>query len=174
MLKKEKMTIYLPILLFLLMLIDGHFTRMMFRWSSGDYMASAHLLILVLLFCSLSFSKRYLLITTLVLGIIFDSYYVGVIGIYAVALPLLVFIMYGMKSVIHVNIFTEFFSLIIFITGYELFTLIVQMVFKLASVDSTYFITKYLGPTLLLNMVLFALLVFPLKKLFKEGRDRSV
>ncbi|THE15846.1 rod shape-determining protein MreD [Enterococcus hirae] len=168
MLKKDTMKYYLPIVLFLLILIDGHLTRMMISWSNGNYMASSHILILVLMFCSLTFPKRYMLITTIVLGIIFDSYYIGVIGIYAVAIPLLVFVMYAMKSVIHINIFTEFFSLIIFVTGYELFTLGVQMVFKLATVNSTFFITKYLGPTLLLNMLLFALLVVPLKKLFRD------
>ncbi|MGM9903651.1 rod shape-determining protein MreD [Enterococcus sp. 10A9_DIV0425] len=168
MLKKDTMKYYLPIVLFLLILIDGHLTRMMISWSNGNYMASSHILILVLMFCSLTFPKHYMLITTIVLGIIFDSYYIGVIGIYAVAIPLLVFVMYAMKSVIHINIFTEFFSLIIFVTGYELFTLGVQMVFKLATVNSTFFITKYLGPTLLLNMLLFALLVVPLKKLFRD------
>ena len=116
----------------------------------------------------MKFPKRYLLITTVVLGAIFDTYYIGVIGIYAVALPLMVFIMYSMSSYIHFNIFTEFFSMIIFVTGYELFTLAVQLIFKLVSVNNTYFITRYLGPTLLLTMILFAVFVFPFKKLFSD------
>ncbi|MBF8808660.1 MAG: rod shape-determining protein MreD [Enterococcus lacertideformus] len=168
MLKKETMKYYLPIILFFLMLVDGHLTRMFVEWSKGEYMASAHFLILALLFCSLKFSKRYLLITTIILGAIFDMYYIGVIGIYAVAIPLVVFIMYSMSSYIHFNIFTEFFSTIIFVTGYELFTLSVQLVFKLVSVNTTYFITRYLGPTLLLAMIIFAIFVFPFKKLFGE------
>ncbi|MBA0972283.1 rod shape-determining protein MreD, partial [Enterococcus gallinarum] len=81
MLKKDTMKYYLPVVLFLLMLIDGHLTRMFVEWSNGQYMASAHFLILALLFCSMKFSKRYLLITTVVLGAIFDTYYIGVIGI---------------------------------------------------------------------------------------------
>lgn len=168
MLKKDTMKYYLPVVLFLLMLIDGHLTRMFVEWSNGQYMASAHFLILALLFCSMKFPKRYLLITTVVLGAIFDTYYIGVIGIYAVALPLMVFIMYWMSSYIHFNIFTEFFSMIIFVTGYELFTLAVQLIFKLVSVNNTYFITRYLGPTLLLTMILFAVFVFPFKKLFSD------
>ena len=168
MLKKETMKYYLPIVLLLLMLIDGHLTRMFVEWSKGDYMASAHFLILALLFCSQKFPKRYLLITTIIIGAIFDAYYIGVIGIYAVALPLMVFIMYGMSSAIHFNIFTEFFSMIIFVTSYELFTLAVQLIFKLVSVNNTYFITRYLGPTLLLNMIIFAIFVFPFKKLFSD------
>ena len=42
-------------------------------------------MILALLCCSMAFEKRYLLITTIVLGAIYDAYYIGVIGIYAVA-----------------------------------------------------------------------------------------
>ena len=68
-----------------------------------------------------------------------------------------------MKDVIHVNIFTEFFSMIIFVTGYELFTMVVQLIFKLAVVNNTYFITRFLGPTLLLNMIIFVLFIFPLR-----------
>ena len=49
-------------------------------------MSNAHFLILALLCCSMAFEKRYLLITTIVLGAIYDAYYIGVIGIYAVAL----------------------------------------------------------------------------------------
>lgn len=106
-------------------------------------MSNAHFLILALLCCSMAFEKRYLLITTIVLGAIYDAYYIGVIGIYAVALPLIVWLMYVMKDVIHVNIFTEFFSMIIFVTGYELFTMVVQLIFKLAVVNNTYFITRF-------------------------------
>ncbi|ASZ08509.1 MULTISPECIES: rod shape-determining protein MreD [Enterococcus] len=168
MLKKETMKYYLPVILFFLMLLDGQVTRVLGEWTKGVYMANAHFLILALLFCSLSFSKRYLLITTIVLGAIFDMYYIGVIGIYAVALPLIVFIMYSMSQIIHTNIFTEFFSMIIFVTGYELFTLIIQLIFKLAIVNKNYFITQFLGPTLLLNMIIFAIFVFPFKKLFSD------
>ncbi|MFP9075914.1 rod shape-determining protein MreD, partial [Enterococcus faecalis] len=35
MLKKETMKYYLPIVLFFLMLIDGHLTRMLGEWSKG-------------------------------------------------------------------------------------------------------------------------------------------
>ncbi|MBO0482284.1 rod shape-determining protein MreD [Candidatus Enterococcus courvalinii] len=168
MLKKETMKYYLPVILFFLMLLDGQVTRVLGEWTKGVYMANAHFLILALLFCSLSFSKRYLLITTIILGAVFDMYYIGVIGIYAVALPLIIFIMYSMSQTIHTNIFTEFFSMIIFVTGYELFTLIIQLIFKLAIVNTNYFITQFLGPTLLLNMIIFAIFVFPFKKLFSD------
>lgn len=53
--------------------------------------------------------------------------------------------------------------MIIFVTGYELFTMVVQLIFKLAVVNNTYFITRFLGPTLLLNMIIFVLFIFPLR-----------
>ena len=80
----------------------------------------------------------------------------------------IIMLQYVMKDVIHVNIFTEFFSMIIFVTGYELFTMVVQLIFKLAVVNNTYFITRFLGPTLLLNMIIFVLFIFPFKKLFSD------
>lgn len=160
------MKYYLPVILFLLMLIDGHVTRVVSDWSQNIYMANAHLLILALLCCSRSFPRKYLVITATVLGIIFDTYYIGVIGIYAVALPVSVLLMKGLSSVIYKSFYTEFLSMIIFVTSFELFTLIIQIVFKLSTVDATFFISRFLGPTLLLNMVLFILFIFPFKKLF--------
>ncbi len=57
--------------------------------------------------------------------------------------------------------------MIIFVTGYELFTLAVQLIFKLVSVNNTYFITRYLGPTLLLTMILFAVFVFSIQEIIQ-------
>jgi rod shape-determining protein MreD len=168
MFKKETMKYYLPVILFFCMLLDSHLSRFLQSVTNGAYVPNAHFLILILLCCSLTFSKRYLLTATIILGIVFDMYYIGVVGIYAVAIPLTVLLMYALSHVIHTNVFTEFFSMIIFVTGFELFTLGIQLIFRLVTVNTTYFITQFLGPTLLLNMIIFALFIFPFKKIFVD------
>lgn len=165
---KKYIDIYTPPLLFVLMLIDTHVTTFFANVSKGYYVANAHFVILAALCASTFFSRRYMVILMAVIGLIYDSYYIGVIGIYAVALPLVVFFMYSMSSAINMNIFTKFFGWIILITGYELYSMLVQMVFQFAKGDTVFFVTRYLGPTLLLNMLLFMLFVIPFQKLFNN------
>ena len=166
MIRKEYLKYVTPILLFFLMLIDAHLTKSFETWTSNVYFASSHLLSLAFMFAVPNFSKRYLLITSLILGFICDSYYIGIIGIYTVALTLSVMLMYTFKEVIQTNLLTGFFGIVIFTTLYELIAVLIQVAFHLADVSPILFITRVLGPTLLLNMVWYVILSYPLKKLF--------
>lgn len=166
MLRKEYVKYYAPIVFFLLMLIDGQLTRSVGIWSNGGYLANVHLLLLAVLCGCIVLPKRFMIITTIVIGILYDSYYIGVIGISAVALPITVLCMYGLSKTINMNVFTIFFGYIIFITSFEIISLAIQFVFKLAIIDGSVFIAQYLGPTLLLNMGVFVLFIVPFKKLF--------
>ena len=158
MIRKEYLKYVTPILLFFLMLIDAHLTKSFETWTSNVYFASSHLLLLAFMFAVPNFSKRYLLITSLILGFI--------IGIYTVALTLSVMLMYTFKEVIQTNLLTGFFGIVIFTTLYELIAVLIQVAFHLADVSPILFITRVLGPTLLLNMVWYVILSYPLKKLF--------
>lgn len=168
---KKYQKYYTPVLFFLLMLVDSHITSFFANLSEGFYVANAHILILAALCASTVFSRRYMLILMTALGLIYDSYYIGVIGLYAVALPLVVFFMYSMANAINMNIFTMFFGWIILTTGYELYSMLVQLVFQFASGDTLFFVTRYLGPTLLLNMVIFMAFVVLFKKLYNNKEN---
>lgn len=150
------------------MLLDSHVTTFVTAVSNGIYLANSHFLLLAALVASNYFPKRYMLITMTILGLIYDSYYIGVIGIYTVAFPLVVFFMYLLSRTIHTNIFTLFFGWIILVTLFEVYALLVQWVFQFSNVGSLFFITRYLGPTLLLNILIFIVLNLPFKKLFSR------
>ena len=47
-------------------------------------------------------------------------------------------------------------------------TLGIQLLFKIATVNTSFFVSRFLAPTLLLNIILFVILVIPFMKLFKE------
>ncbi|KAF1304486.1 MULTISPECIES: rod shape-determining protein MreD [Enterococcus] len=164
--RKEYVKYYAVPFFFFMMLLDGQATRLLEIWTKDVYMAKFHFLILALMCGCRVLSKRFMLITALILGILYDFYYIGVLGIYAVALPILVWLMFTMAKTLYRNLFTMFFGLIIFVTGYELATLGIQLLFKLTSVNGMFFVTRFLGPTLLINMILFVLCIYPFKKLF--------
>lgn len=154
-----------PFLLFFLFLIDAHVTRIIAAWTDNIYVANAHLALLVLLIVSRVVNERFLLGTSLVLGTLYDLYYIGVIGIYAVIFPLLVMVFYFLKKTIQQNILTLFFTVVISVTLFELISLLLQSVFGLTGVSSDFFVPRYLGPTLLFNILTFVILIFPLEKI---------
>ncbi|WP_430610502.1 rod shape-determining protein MreD [Enterococcus sp. DIV0876] len=156
------------IFLFLMMLIDGQLTRLLEKWTQDNYIASAHVLLIALLCAARYLPKNFLIPTALVIGCLYDLYYIGLIGVYTVAFPLIVWVMYMLDKTIYQNIFTMFFGMIIFVTSLEIVTLGIQLLFKIASVNTSFFVSRFLAPTLLLNMILFFILVIPFMKLFKD------
>lgn len=166
MIRKENSRYYAPVVFFLLMLVDGQLTQAVRNLTDNVYFANAHFMLLAFLMAVPSLSKRYLLITALVLGLICDSYYIGIIGIYTVALAATVMMMYQFQQVVHTNMLTAFFGLVIFVTTYELIAVSLQIIFQLSNVAPLVFITKVLGPTLLFNMLIFVIFSYPLKRLF--------
>ncbi|GAA3017804.1 rod shape-determining protein MreD [Tetragenococcus solitarius] len=164
--KVKKQYVAAPIF-FLIMLLDSHLTRTFLSWSNEANIWKTHLLLLILMFCVPKFSKRYMITTAIILGGIFDLYYVGVLGIYAVSLPLAVWGMYLLYDLLYQNIFTMFFGWIILVTGYELAAAGIQVIFKLSSINPIFFATNFLGPTLLINILFFFIIYYIVKVLFR-------
>ncbi|MGM8141677.1 rod shape-determining protein MreD [Enterococcus italicus] len=163
--KTSRVTLW--IILFLLMLLDAHITRLFDYWDKGANVWQSQLLLLVALFAAKSYSKRYMIWMAVAIGILFDLYYLGIIGVYAVGFPMVVWMMYVFHSLFYQNMTTMFFSWVISLTLFQLFTLGIQIGFKLAAFDGQFFVVKFLGPTLLLNICYFFILMWPLKKVFK-------
>lgn len=155
-----------PFLFFLLMLVDAHITQLLTSFSQERYVWHSHLALIAMLFAVKNFPKKELIITALVIGGIFDFYYLGLLGIYVVVFPLTIAFMYLLKAFIFENGLNLFFSLIIFVTFFEIVVVFIQLIFNLIHVDVIYFVTQLLAPTLLINMILFLLSLYPLKKIF--------
>lgn len=163
---KGYLKLYTGPVLFLLLLLDTQFTRIFETITQHHYLANAHLFLIAVMVCCMVLPRRYMLIAGTILGLLFDSYYIGAIGIYTVAIPFVIWLMYLLAGVLYRNVFTMFFGTIIFITLYELVVVAIQLLFDLTSVSMNFFMARFLGPTLLLNLVLFILFIFPFKKLF--------
>lgn len=166
MLQKETIKYYAPVIFFLLLLFDGQLTGFMDIWGHNNYFAVSHLLLIVLMLSAVNLPKSYMLPASLILGFLYDTYYVGIIGIYMVTFFLLTLLIYQLNETINTNVFTMFFGMIIFVTLFEICSLFLQVVFQLTDVNVVLFISRVLGPTLLLNVVLFFILIYPLRKLF--------
>ncbi|CAI3254910.1 rod shape-determining protein MreD [Enterococcus cecorum] len=164
---EREFPLYLAPVLFLLMLVDTHLTAFLSNLSNFHYIWNVHLVLIVFLWAAYSLPKMPTIALSFVLGLLYDCYYLGIIGIYTVCLTVMVWLLYVFHGVIYQNLYTMFFALVIFVTGYEVILLVTQILFKLSTTTSVFFISRYLAPTLLVNIILFAITLIPLKRLFK-------
>ncbi|TGD25310.1 rod shape-determining protein MreD [Companilactobacillus suantsaicola] len=121
--------------------------------------------------------RRQLIIYGVVFGVIYDSYYYGIIGLYTVLLPLLMvgidhFRFLLIKNNMGYDLSIYFLALTFLQSGIYLLEKLLQQ----TSTDALDFITFTLGPTLLWNILVFFLLYVPLAKLsewlVKYRRDK--
>lgn len=146
------------------MLLDGQISNVL-RLVSGNYIfLNSHLLLLGLIVGCLSFSRRYMVILSLFLGLLFDTYYYSILGINMVSMPLTVLLIYVVFEYVEPSIFSILLSLVIFITIMDGSAFILQALFKLIQGDTLNFIVRNLGPTIMMNVGIYFLLSWPLKK----------
>lgn len=163
---KKRIRYWAVPLFFLAMLVDAQLSRILLSVSKGEYIWNVNLLLLFLMFGVKKLSKRYMLLASLAIGIVCDFYYIGVLGIYAVIVPLMVWLMYLLYDMIYQNAFTMFFGMVILATLQEVALVSIQLLFGLTTINGAFFVARFLGPTLLINIALFIVGYFPLKKLF--------
>lgn len=165
--KKTIIQFFLPIILILLMLTDGQISNALRGLTNNNMFLNSHLLLIGLILGSLYYNKRYMVILSIVIGIIFDVYYYSIIGINMVSLPLTVLLIYIVFEYVRPSIVSILLSLVIFITIMDSSAYLLQALFELINSDLLGFITRNLGPTLLMNTLLFLLLSYPIKKIAK-------
>lgn len=167
---KSKLCYFAPFLFFFLMLIDAHLTQNLMAFSQDRYIWRAHLVLIAMLFAVKYLSKNYMILIALAIGSLFDLYYLGLIGVYAVTFPVTIWLMYLLYGILFQNDFNLFFGMIICVTFFEILIVSIQLIFNLISIDLIYFVTQLLAPTLLLNMGLYLISLYPFKKIFWKNK----
>lgn len=157
-------------LFFFLMLLDAHITSLIGSWDKNTKVWQSQLLLLVMLFAVSKLSKRFMISAAILIGILLDLYFLGIIGIYAVGLPLVVWVMYLFHSLFYQSLTNLFFSWVISLTLLQIITIGLQLGFKLAKIDGEFFVVNFFAPTLLLNIGYFLVFLWPLKKLYQLNR----
>lgn len=165
--KKTIMKIILPFILITLMLIDGQLSNALRVMTHNSVYLNSHLLLIGLILGCLNLEKYYLVSLSIILGVIFDVYYYSIIGINMVSMPLTVMLIYVVFDYVKPSILSILLSLVIFITIMDSSAYFIQAIFKLIDGNVLEFITRNLGPTLIMNGILFIILSYPIKKIAK-------
>lgn len=156
-----------PIILFLLMILDGQITHILTGYSSGTWVPVSHLFLIFLMYSVTQHRPSYIIILAAVLGAIYDSYYLGIYGIATLLFPLIALFIYNIQTTIFTNRWTRLFTTIIIVTAFEVFSAIIMTAFGFAQLQFIKFVVYQLAPTLLLNIILAVVLQFPLEIFYR-------
>ncbi len=170
MLKEKRIPFWLPIVLFLIMLVDGQFTRLFGSINENQSFMHFHLLLLIMIVFLPLYKRRDAVLTAFFLGLIYDFYYLGIVGIWSLCLPVFVSLQYVIFEQVETTPFTILLSFILSVTLIESISFLMQVIFQLITGKFIFFITGVLGPTILLNVVLFIFFIFPLLKIFRRSK----
>lgn len=158
---------FTPILLFFLMLVDGQVTQLLSSISGGTLTPVSHLLLIFMVYTVTQHRHSYVVIVALLIGMIYDSYYLGVFGVATLLFPLIVLFVYNIQMTVFTNRWTRLFTIIIIVTAFELASNLIIGIVGLSQFDLINFVVYQLAPTLLLNIVFSVVLQFPLEHFYK-------
>jgi len=158
----SRLRVIFPVGLFLALFLDGSlsnvFAAHLFRY---PYSSVLHLVLLWVIFAVYLDDRD-----DLSIGI---WYYTGIIGVYAVALPLVVYLSRQIKPWLDLNFLTMLMVYIINLTIVETFVYIWYIIGKVVTGNLADFAVYTLGPTIAVNLALFVILYYPVRQLYLKA-----
>ena len=130
-------------------------------------MPVSHLLLIFMVYTVTQHRHSYVLIVGVLLGIIYDSYFLGIFGIASLILPLIALFVYQIQSVVFTNRWTRLFTVIIIVFAFQILSTLIVNLVGVVNVNFVSFIVRQLAPTLALNIVFALLLQWPLEKMYR-------
>lgn len=152
-----------PFILLLSMLLDGQMTQLL---SHHALMLTSCLFLVFLTYSILQHSYRYMIIVAFFMGVLYDSYYIGVYGIGSLLFPLIVLFVYNIRKTVFENRLTRIFTIIIIVSAFEFFSAVLMWVFQLSTFNFGNYIIYEMAPSLALNICYALLLQFPLERFY--------
>ncbi|WP_413627146.1 rod shape-determining protein MreD [Fructilactobacillus vespulae] len=174
MLKETKIKILFLTGLILSFLLEGTLMNVFSQELASTFPMVPYLTITWLIFFVLFTNKQQqerLYLWTFLVGIVYDTYYIGVIGIYMFIFPIIILITKIILDYLDENIMTSIMIYLIDIIILLLLGCFGGRLSHLVYFSGIHFIAYAFGPTLLLNLIIFLVLYFPLSLLFDKYRQ---
>ncbi|MCG4281402.1 rod shape-determining protein MreD [Lacticaseibacillus saniviri] len=156
-----------PVFLLVAMIVDGVISQVFAQWLlHPNYTAVPELTLLMLVMLTILLpDENWMVAIAAITGLVFDSFYTGILGINALLMPLVVYVVqqltpYIFRSALFIGIMD-----IITLTLFSSADFVMNSFLGYTDVGFTTFIAQHLGPNLLLNMILFVLVYWPLSRL---------
>lgn len=147
-------------------IVDGQLTTLLTNLSSGGFFITSHLLLIMGIFLSFCLPLSYSLVLYTVMGLFYDLYYFGVVGMAVTLFPLVIYLVYYFYENLRFRRITNHIILLVIIFVVEFFSFLLARFFQLTNLSMFIFVFNNLVPSLLFNSA-FLLVLHPiLKSLF--------
>ena len=157
----------LPFLvLFVVMLVDGHLSNLLTNLFPNNIHLLSHLLLIFILYISINLSENTNFIMLLLVGLLYDAYYFHIIGLSTLLLPLSGIVVSKYNSVLMTNRVSRFLSVAILVFFFEVATFALANVTHLAQMSFADFVVYTIAPTMVSNLLFFLLLQPILEKIY--------
>ncbi|MBM6613545.1 rod shape-determining protein MreD [Desemzia sp. RIT804] len=164
--KKSRIHLFVPLTLLTALLFDGIIASV---FSTQLYTATSDMVSRLIIICIVLFSfyvdRKYMILFGILFGLLYDSYYVGILGLYTSLFPIIIYLSDKMRKILNPNLLVIVMILIIHISLIETLLYGFYSVIDLTAIDFSVFLANRLGPTLLLNSIFLLVLYYPVKKL---------
>ena len=157
----------LPIYLLVAFYLDGAISHLCEQWLyTPDHTVISRLFMLVLVVTAFILpEERQLTWYAAGIGLLYDLYYTGMIGMYTFAVPLIIYTVRYLKQYLPDSAFFIGLIDVLCLTLLESTIYIMNRLIGYATVTPVEFISNVLAPTIALNLVYFVFLYLPLKYL---------
>lgn len=157
----------LPFLvLFVVMLVDGHLSNLLTNLFPNNIHLLSHLLLIFILYISINLSENTNFIMLLLIGLLYDAYCFHIIGISTLLLPLVGIVISKYNSVLMSNRVSRFLTVAILVFFFEVATFALANVTHLAQMSFADFVVYTIAPTMVSNLLFFLLLQPILEKIY--------
>ncbi|APC48135.1 rod shape-determining protein MreD [Virgibacillus halodenitrificans] len=169
--------LFLPFFLFLFLVSEGVALELLPpSLITGNLLIVPHWVFMFLVLIAIFYDKEdtyYSVLYGFIFGLLIDIVYTGVLGVYMFSYALVIYVIHGLKKMLHGNVFV---SILLGIVGLSLADIAINVIYTVAGIASMVwkdYLLYRLLPTLLLNLV-FLLFLYPIfvKRLTRWGRDQ--
>ncbi|SIO07857.1 rod shape-determining protein MreD [Carnobacterium alterfunditum] len=172
MIENWKTSTLIPLVITFFFLLDGILTVIFSeQFLEGTKVMTPRLIVLVLILMSFYIPRSRMLVYSIIFGLVYDSYYVGILGVYVLLFPLVVYLTEKMKKVLNPNPIVIGMMIIVNLSLIETYLYLFYQVLGYTTINWATFLADRLGPTLLLNLVLFIAVFYPLKKTIERIQE---
>lgn len=173
--------LYLPLILFLLLILEGVALELLpADLLRSDLLIVPHWVLVFLVFMAVFYDREHTyfsVLYALIFGLLIDVVYTGILGVYMFSYALVIYIIHGLRKMLHSNIFV---TLLLGVIGIALTDISIHTIYEVVGVADIlwkdYFIYRLL-PTVLANLLfiaaLYSILVKPLRRWGQEQLSRS-
>ncbi|WP_127848872.1 rod shape-determining protein MreD [Lacticaseibacillus hulanensis] len=162
------------VFLFVALLLDGTMTQVLATWSTSPAGPGVpQIMLMVLVFIALLVpEENWVVAMAIVAGVLMDMFYTGVIGVDALILPLITYLVRSLRPyVAHSGVVA--WGIFIIAMAVRMYAEYLLLHFMGQTVVTTkLLITQHLAPSLTVNIIIFMIIYFPCTRLLVKLTQR--